>query len=140
MTKDSVKLVRCLIHKKGSKKKPESRFIPIQEFDLWKFYIVRQYEFATSDEELFLWIPKKEFDRKKASFEHVECIPVHKVTLYFFMKDDGVLVPVTRFFEASEYRKVKPVFLKHFEEFQDENHISKVLEHIKEEKGVCLRS
>lgn len=141
MTKDAIKLVQCrLSKKKGSKNKFETRFVPYQEFELWKYFITRQYEFQISREEIFLWLPKREFDRKKDRFLHADWIPVHKVTLYFFLKNEGVLVPVTRFFQESDYNKVKPLFLKHFEEFQDESHMTKVLEHVKEEKGVCLKN
>lgn len=141
MTKDAIKLVQCrLTKKRGSKSKFETRFVPFQEFELWKYYISRQHGFQVSHEEIFLWLPKREFDRKKDRFIHLDWIPVHKVTLYFFLKNEGVLVPVTRFFEESDYLKVKPLFLKHFEEFQDENHMTKVLEHVKEEKGVCLKN
>jgi hypothetical protein len=139
--KNTEKLVRCLLtKKKGSKNKSETRFIPYQEFELWKYYISRQYDYTVSDEEIFLWFPQEEFDRKKDRLDRLDGIPVHKVTLYFFLKNDGVLVPVTRFFQKSDFPKVKPLFLKHFEEFQDEKHLTKVLEHIQEEKGVCLKN
>jgi hypothetical protein len=141
MTKNAIKLVKCRLTKKGGpKNKFEIRFVPFQEYELWKYYISRQYDFTVSSEEIFLWMPKKEFDRKKDSYERIDWIPVHKVTLYFFLKNEGVLVPVTRFFQESDYPKVKPLFLKHFEEFQDESHITKVLDHVQEEKGVCLKN
>ena len=139
--KNSIKLVRCLLSKKKeAKNKPETRFIPYQEFELWKYFISHQYHFTVSDEEIFLWLPQEEFNREKDRLGHLEGIPVQKVTLYFFFKNGGVLVPVIRFFQESDYPKVKPLFLKHFEEFQDENHMTKVLEHIQEEKGVCLKN
>ena len=133
---NALKLVRCLlIKKKGAKKKPETRFIPYQEFELWKYYISRQYNFSVSNEEIFLWLPQEEYDRRKDRLGRLDGIAVQKVTLYFFLKNEGVLVPVTRFFQESDFPTVKPLFLKHFEEFQDENHMTKVLEHIREEKG-----
>jgi hypothetical protein len=141
MTKNAIKLVKCLlVHKKGQKTKSEARFVPFQEYELWKYFITRHYNFSVSNEEIFLWLPKKEFDRKKTIYERLDWIPVHKLTLYFFIKNQGVLVPVTRFFQESDYPKVKPIFLKHFEEFQIESHKTKVLEQIKEEKGVCLKN
>ena len=141
MTKDTVKLVLCFLSKKrGAKKKAESRFIPYPEFELWKYFMANQHNVTVSGEDIYLWIPQTEFERKRASFSRVTHIPVHKITLYFFLKNFSVLVPVTRFFKESDYQKVKPIFLKHFEEFQNENHITKVLEHIHEEKGVCLKN
>jgi hypothetical protein len=139
--KNAIKLVRCLlIKKRGAKNKPQTRFIPYPEFELWKYYISRQYNFSVSEEEIFLWLPQEEYDRRKDHLSHLNVLAVHKVTLYFFLKNEGVLVPVTRFFQESDFAKVKPLFLKHFEEFQDENHMTKVLEHIQEEKGVCLKN
>ncbi len=139
--KNAVKLVRCLLTKaKVAKNKAETRFIPYQEFELWKYFISRQYNFTVSREEIFLWLPQEEFDRKKDRLSRLEGIPVHKVTLYFFLKNEGVLVPVTRYFQKSDFPKAKPLFLKHFEEFQGEGNITKALEHIQEEKGVCLKN
>ena len=139
--KNAIKLVRCLVtKKKGQKNKPETRFIPYHEFELWKYFISRQYNFTISDEEIFLWLPQEDFDRKKDHLGRLDGIAVHKVTLYFFLKNVGVLVPVIRFFQESDYPKIQPLFLKHFEEFQDVNHMTKVLEHVREEKGVCLKN
>jgi hypothetical protein len=139
--KNAIKLVRCLVSKKkGAKKKPETRFIPYQEFELWKYFISRQHNLTITNEEIFLWLPQEVFDRKKDRFSRLDGIPVHKVTLYFFLKNDGVLVPVTRFFQESDFPKVKPIFLKHFEEFEDEKNMTKVLEQVLEEKGVCLKN
>jgi hypothetical protein len=141
MTRDAIRLVQCLLSKKkGKRSKSEIRFVPYQEFEFWKFYISLHYGFSVSKEEIFIWLPQKEFDKRKERLTHIPFIPVHKVTLYFFLKKEGVLVPLTRFFRETDYKKVRPVFLKHFEEFQDENHLTKVLEHVKEEKGVCLKN
>jgi hypothetical protein len=139
--KNSIKLVRCHLSKKrGGKKKPETRFIPCEEFELWRYFITRQYQFVISDEEIFIWLPQKEYDRKQDRLKHLEGIPVHKITLYFFLKKERVLIPATRFFQDSDIPKVKPLFLKHFEEFRDQGHTTKVLEHVYEEKGICLKS
>jgi hypothetical protein len=141
MTRDAIRLVQCLLSKKkGNKSKSEIRFVPYQEFEFWKYYISNHYGFSVSNEEIFIWLPEKEFTKRKERLAHIPSIPVHKVTLYFFLKKDGILVPLTRFFREADYKKVRPVFLKHFEEFDNENHLTKVLEHINEEKGVCLRS
>jgi hypothetical protein len=141
MTRDAIRLVQCLLtKKKGKRSKSETRFIPYQEFEFWKFYISGHYGFSVSKEEIFLWLPEKEFNKRKGRLAHIPSIPVRRVTLYFFLKKQGVLVPLTRFFPETDYKKVRPVFLKHFEEFQDENHLTKVLEHIEEEKGVCLKN
>jgi hypothetical protein len=138
---NALKLVRCLLtKKKGTKNKPETRFIPYQEFELWKYYISRQHNLSVSKEEIFLWLPQEEYDRRKDGLSRLNGIAVYKITLYFFLKNEEVLIPVTRFFQESDFLKVKPLFLKHFEEFKDENHMTKVLEHIQEEKGVCLKN
>lgn len=139
--KNAQKVVRCLLtKKKETKATPETRFIPFQEFELWKFYVSKQYNFTITNEEIYLWLPQEEFERKKARLGRLAGVPVHKVTLYFFLKNEKVLVPVTRFFQESDFPKVKPIFLKHFAEFEDEKNITKVLEQVQEEKGVCLKN
>lgn len=139
--KNAVKLVQCRLGKKtGAKTQWESRLVPYQEFELWKFFITHHYGFTVTHEEILLWIPQAEYERKKERFSRLVAQPAIRVTLYFFLKKAGALVSTTRFFPEKEYPKIKPLFLKHFEAFQDENHLTKVLEQVVEKKGVCLKN
>jgi hypothetical protein len=141
MFKDAVKLVRCLVDKSDScPSGPEIRFVPQTEFDLWKYMVTRQYSFTVSDEKVYLYISRQEYEAQEALYSRLPQVAVNKITLYFFLKADQVLVPVIRFFPQEQYPSIKPVFLSHFKHFEDRTHATKVLEEIVEEEGLGLRN
>jgi hypothetical protein len=141
MFKDAVKLVHCLVAKPDpSPSGPEVRFIPQVEFDLWKFMITHQYRFTVSDEKIYIYISRREYEEHEALYSRLPQVELNKITLYFFLKADQILVPVTRYFPREQYPTIKPLFLDHFKDFEDRNHATKVLEEIIEEEGRGLRN
>jgi hypothetical protein len=141
MFKDAIKLVHCLVGKTDHcPSGPEVRFIPQVEFDLWKYMVTRQYHFTVSDERIFMYIPRREYEAHEALYSRLPQIELNKITLYFFLKTDQLLVPVTRYFAKEQYPTIKLLFLSHFKAFEDRNHATKVLEEIIEEEGLGLRN
>ena len=140
MFEHSVKLIRCLVHKpRGPEDPGEVRWIPFNEFDLWKFMVSSQHHLTVTAEALYFYISREEYERHEPLYSRLPQFPVNKITLYFFLKSAQVLVPVSRYFPAEEYDRIKPTFLGHFRVFEDHNHSTKFLEDIAEETGVCLR-
>jgi hypothetical protein len=141
MFKDAVKLVRCRVDKSDSRPPgPEIRFVPQTEFDLWKFMVTRQYSFTVSDEKIYMFISRREYEAHEPLYSRLPQVGINKITLYFFLKADQILVPVSRYFPQEQYPAIKSVFLNHFKHFEDRNHVTKVLEEIVEEEGVGLRN
>jgi hypothetical protein len=140
MFENAVKMVRCLVHKAPESAGPvEVRWIPLTEFELWKFMVHSQYHFTVAEETLFFYISRAEYARHEPVYSRLPHTEVNKITLYFFFKSDQVLVPVSRYFSAAEYAQIKPAFLQHFKAFEDRNHATKFLEEIVEETGLCLQ-
>jgi len=140
MLENGVKLVRCFVQKvRNSDDLPEVRWIPWGEFELWKHLVSSRYRFTVSDPALYIYIPREEYGRHEPLYSRVPQLAVNKITLYFFLKADQVLVPVSRYFSAEEYERIKPTFLRHFKAFENRNHTTKFLEDIHEEEGVCLQ-
>ena len=141
MFKDAVKLVHCLVDKTGlSPSVPEVRYIPQTEFDLWKYMVTRQYHFTVSDEKIYFYISLPEYETHEALYSRLPQVELNKITLYFYLKADQILVPVCRYFPKEQYPEIKPLFLSHFKAFEDRNHATKVLEEIVEEEGRGLRN
>jgi hypothetical protein len=141
MFKDAVKLVHCLVARTDpSPSGPEVRYIPQTEFGLWKYMVTRQYHFAVSDERIYIYISRREYEAHEALVSRLPQVVLNKITLYFFLKADQILVPVTRYFPQEQYPAIKPLFLNHFKAFEDRNHATKVLEEIVEEEGRGLRN
>jgi hypothetical protein len=140
MLENSVNLMRCLVHKvRGPENPGEVRWIPFNEFDLWKFMVSSQHHLTVEAEALYFYIPREEYERHEPLYSRLPQFPVNKITLYFFLKPAQVLVPISRYFPAEEYDRIKPTFLSHFKAFEDRNHSTKFLEDLAEESGVCLQ-
>jgi hypothetical protein len=141
MFKDAVKLVHCLVNKTDpGPSGPEVRFIPQAEFALWKFMVTRQYHFTVSDEKIYIYVSRREYEAHEALYSRLPQVEINKITLYFFLKAEQVLVPVSRYFPKNQYPAIKAFFLDHFKDFEDRNHATKVLEEIIEEEGLGLRN
>jgi hypothetical protein len=141
MFKNAVKLVQCLVNKPdGDPSGPEVRFIPQTEFDLWKYMVNQQYHFTVSDEKIYIYLSRREYEAHEALYSRLPQVELNKITLYFFLKADQILVPVSRYFPKEQYPAIKPLFLNHFKAFEDRNHATKVLEEIIEEEGLGLRN
>jgi hypothetical protein len=141
MFKDAVKLVHCLVKKTDpSLSGPEVRFVPQTEFDLWKFMVTQQHHFSVSDEKIYVYISRREYEAHEALYSRLPQVELNKITLYFFLKTDQILVPVIRYFPKEQYPQIKPLFLNHFKDFEDRSHATKVLEEIIEEEGLGLRN
>lgn len=141
MFKNAVKLVRCLVNKTDpSPSGAEVRFVPQTEFDLWKYMVTQQHHFTVSDEKIYIYISRREYEAREALYSRLPQVELKKITLYFFLKADQVLVPVIRYFPKEQYPAIRPFFLNHFKDFEDRNHATKVLEEIIEEEGLGLRN
>jgi hypothetical protein len=141
MVEDAVKLVRCRVDKpEPCPSGPEIRFIPQTEFELWKFMVTRQYAFTVSEEKIYLYLSRREYEAHEALYSRLPQVALNKITLYFFLKADQILVPVVRFFPHEQYPAIKPVFLSHFKHVEGRSDATKVLEEIVEEEGLGLRN
>jgi hypothetical protein len=141
MFKDAVKLVHCLVNKTAPcPSGPEVRYVPQTEFDLWKYMVTQQHHFSVSDEKIYIYISRREYEAHEALYSRLPQVELNKITLYFFLKVDQILVPVIRYFPKEQYPQIKPLFLNHFKDFEDRSHATKVLEEIIEEEGLGLRN
>ena len=102
--------------------------------------VTTQYRFTVSDERIYIYISLPEYEAHEALYSRLPQVELNKITLYFFLKADQILVPVTRYFPKEQYPAIKPLFLKHFKAFEDRNHATRVLEEIIEEEGRGLRN
>ena len=105
-------MVRC--HLDGADERPgiSLRYIPATEFELWRHLMESRHGRTVTVEEVSVWVPD---DAPEAHEENVEALePVLRIE-FEKRNDDGIAMPVRRFFPAETYPEAQAALLAHFD-------------------------
>ena len=110
----SVNIVRVIISKgEGKQSVSDVRYVPLVEYDLWKFLMSQRHNFAIKEEEYTIWIDEEEYEKKKGLYPDKNLEFVNRIIVYLFAKSDNMIFSVNRYFPKKNYDKVKQTFLSH---------------------------
>jgi hypothetical protein len=105
-------MVRC--HLDGVEEDPARalRYIPAEDFDLWRHLMETRHRRTVTVAEVSVWIADGD-----ACLAHIDAEGLEPVLRLRFEKPgpEGVLVPVERFFAAETYPEAKAALLAHFD-------------------------
>lgn len=122
---ESMKMIRCFLGKPTPR--PESadgappersvRFIPLEEFELWKFMMENKHGLSVSDASVSVWVDQEEFDRLRAVYARAATLlKVRKLSFFAYSEEDSIDYQATRFVAQDECEKVKEIILGHLRE------------------------
>jgi len=109
-----VRLVKCmLVHNGGPPSDNNLRYVPLQEYRLWEFYMQRKYGWRVAPQSVSTWFSEEAHQQlgnhhASDSFERVNRIRIE------YLAGDHLIVSQERFFPESEYEFRKDQFLKHY--------------------------
>jgi len=109
MTK--VKMVRCNLRAPGEA--PAPRFIPLREFQLWKYYMVHAHDKIIESEEISLWVDADSYGEQPP----VQARPLEavlRVDLQYWDQGLNTATLIQRYFLLEDYDTIRDVFLGHF--------------------------
>ena len=109
---ETIPMVRC--HLDGGDERPgiALRYIPATEFELWRHLMESRHARTVTVEEVSIWVTDDGEEAHETIVEALE--PVLRIE--FEKKgDDGVLMPVRRFFPAETYPEAQAALLAHFD-------------------------
>ena len=111
-----IPMVRCFLLEKGAEAQTKSlRFVPYNEFELWKYLMGHKYRFHILEAEESLWIDDEERGRMPGIYEKFRAERVHQVRLLRFLERPRMFVPILRYFPESDYERRKKAFLNHYD-------------------------
>ncbi|MFH0925858.1 MAG: hypothetical protein V1872_09585 [bacterium] len=140
----SINIVRIVVSNGEGKHSINTiRYVPLAEYDLWKFLMIHKHNFFIKDEESTIWIDEEEYERKRGFYPSKNLEFVNRVVTYLYSKKDNMLFPVTRFFPKKDYENIKKTFLSHLTESSKKNNIELKLytniDKVVEIEGYCVK-
>ncbi len=129
------KIVRCKVSKTLNGRKYESvRYIPLDVFNLWKLLMTAKHGFQVESDCTSLWFDIDGDPNVKYVDSNYE--PVIRLRLWVYSEEAGMFREITRYFPASEYARIKPNFLAHYDTYFKS---SQFPPRIEETRGVWLK-
>jgi len=109
-------MVRCYLLERGGEAQSRSlRFVPYNEFELWKYLMANKYRFLVLEAEESLWIDEEERKRMPGVYDRFHSERVHQVRLLRYLERPRMFVPTFRYFPEQDYERRKKAFLHHYE-------------------------
>src|SRR5512134_3884256 len=109
---DTVPMVRCRLDTRDDDPARALRYVPLDEFGLWRFLMEHRHRRQVTVEEISIWVAEE--SARWNSFEGPDSPePVLRVR-FQQVAADGTPVPVQRFFPAETYPEAQEALLRHY--------------------------
>jgi hypothetical protein len=106
-----IKMVKCMLRSPGEA--PAVRYVPLREFQLWRYYMTHAHEKIVEGQEISVWVDARSYAEKPpAQARPLES--VLRVDLQYWDRALNTATLVQRFFPEEDYPEIKDVFLGHF--------------------------
>jgi len=106
-----VKIVRCYLRSPGDA--PTVRFIPLREYDLWKYYMTHRHGKIIEHGHTSVWVEAESYG-SGSSHEAPPREAVVRVDLQCWHARHQTSTLVERYFPLDDYILIRDVFLSHF--------------------------
>ena len=107
---DQIALVRCRLD--GPDEALETRYVPLQEFELWRYMMENRHGRTVAVETVSVWIAERAA-WWNSGFSAEDAAPVLRLRFERRLPS-GVAEPVERFFPAETYPTAQEALLSHF--------------------------
>lgn len=105
-------MVRCRLDAQDDDPARGLRYVPLDEFGLWRYLMEHKHRRQVTVEEVSIWVAEE--SARWSSFEGPENLePVLRVR-FQQVSADGTPVPVQRFFPAETYPEAQEALLRHY--------------------------
>jgi hypothetical protein len=110
---DTVPMVRCRLDARDESAARTLRYVPLDEFGLWRYMMEHRHRREVTVEEISIWVA--EDSARWSSFEGPDSLePVLRVR-FQQVGEDGTPMPVQRFFPAETYPEAQEALLRHYQ-------------------------
>ena len=109
MTK--IKMVKCTLRSPGEA--PAPRFVPLREFQLWKYYMTNAHEKIVESEEISIWVDAESYSEQPPT-QARPLEAVVRVDLQYWDESLNTATLIQRYFPLEDYDEIRDTFLEHF--------------------------
>ena len=109
MTK--IKMVKCTLRSPGEA--PGARFVPLREFQLWKYYMTHAHEKIVDGEEISIWVDAESYgEQPPTQARPLEAVV--RVDLQYWDQELSTATFIQRYFPLDDFDTIRDTFLLHF--------------------------
>lgn len=130
-----IKVVKCMLRSPGEA--PMVRFVPLREYQLWKYFMIHAHNKIVDGEEVSIWVDAQSY----AEQPPVQALPlegVMRVDLQYWDRTMKTTMVAQRFFPADEYPAIKDIYLGHYPDEAPEDGRGSSGKRVKETRGYYL--
>jgi|GEM_PF-5414806 len=131
----SISMIKCFIAKKEtlSQQKEDStnldlspdsfldesneRYIPMSDYNLWKYFITTNHNFKIVKEIISQWIDEDERKKDPNKYDPQLLERVKRLELTFFSKRRNLRRRIIRFIPETNFEKIKQIIIKNIQEY-----------------------
>jgi hypothetical protein len=131
-----VRIVRCYLRSPGEA--PSLRFVPLREFNLWKYYMTHHHGKIVEGGETSYWVDAETYGSAPPQ-QARPLEPVVRVDLQYWDQSHQTANLVQRFFPLEEYDIIRDVFLRHFPDQETSTGRPVMRRRVSEVRGYFIR-
>jgi hypothetical protein len=106
-----IKVVKCMLRSPGEA--PAVRYVPLREFQLWRYYMTHAHEKIVEGQEISVWVDARSYsEQPPAQARPLES--VMRVDLQYWDRSLNTAALIHRYFPLEEYQAIRDVFLGHY--------------------------
>ena len=110
-----MKLVRCRVQKSDDGLfEPDYRYIPVDEFHLWKYMMEAKHGLAVDEPQVMLWVSQEEFTGHRDFYDRFPKVAVTRVSFLNPCEGLETLCPVTRYFATDNAGELTRLLVGHY--------------------------
>jgi len=99
-----IKLVKCRLRQNGSSDVDNVRYVALEEFQLWRYYMEKAHGFAVEDPVVSYWVDAEALMEWAEQIAPERLEPVIEVYFYAHSVEGGTTVPIRRRRQKSSMR------------------------------------
>ena len=92
------------------------RYIPMADYNLWKYFITTNHNFRVIKEIISQWISEEEAEKHPERYQSIALEPVKRLELSFYSRRRNVRRRVVRFIPEKNYEKIKQIIIRNIQE------------------------
>jgi hypothetical protein len=134
MTK--IKMVKCMLRSPGEA--PAVRYVPLREFQLWRYYMTHAHEKIVEGQEISVWIDARSYSEKPP----VQARPLEsvvRVDLQYWDRTLQTTTLVQRYFPQDEYGAIRETFLRHYPDAPSPDGRGVIQKRVSETRGYYIQ-
>ncbi len=109
-----IRLVKCaLVRNGGSPSEDDIRYIPLNEFGLWEFFMKRKYGWRVDLQSVSCWYDENTYRAELKGYPQDRFEMVTRIFIEW-IAGEHLIIPQERYFPVLGYDERKAHFLKHY--------------------------